>query len=143
MGAPALRCGARVVPRGVENERRLPVQPEVGASTDTWGTKINTDLDTIDAVFKGDGTGGALGSSATANAVMYLNGTKKLKTGSELVFDGSNLGLGVTPSAWGGNFKAIQVGSQAAFSTATFGLFDSITSMSSNVVSGMHGIPAG
>ena len=39
-------------------------------------------------------------AAGTANGVVYLNGSKVVTTGSGLVFDGSNLGLGVTPSAW-------------------------------------------
>jgi hypothetical protein len=63
----------------------LLTKPEVGASTDTWGTKINTDMDTIDAVFKNDGTGTAV--NGTANGVLYINGTKKQVAGSALSFD--------------------------------------------------------
>jgi hypothetical protein len=52
-------------------------------------------------------------SGGTANGVPYLNGSKVLTSGSALVFDGSNLGLGVTPSAWA-TFKAVQIGPNAA-----------------------------
>jgi hypothetical protein len=37
-------------------------------------------------------------SGGTANGVAYLNGSKVLTTGSALVFDGTNLGVGTSPS---------------------------------------------
>ena len=48
-------------------------------------------------------------SAGTANGVAYLNGSKVLTTGSALQFDGSNLGLGVTPSAIASGGRALQV----------------------------------
>jgi hypothetical protein len=54
-------------------------------------------------------------TSGTANGVAFLNASKVLTTGSALVFDGSNLGLSVTPSAWGSAYRAVQVGYSTAF----------------------------
>ena len=58
-------------------------------------------------------------SAGTANGVVYLNGSKVATSGSGLVFDGTNMGLGVTPSAWGSGWKAFDINTVGAISATT------------------------
>ena len=51
------------------------VKPEVGASADTWGGKINDNLDDLDAIFKGDGTGTSVGLNVGAGKTLAVAGS--------------------------------------------------------------------
>src|SRR6056300_1286695 len=50
-------------------------KPEVGASTDTWGTKLNNDLDDLDAVFSATGTSVAINLDGAVIDSSVIGGT--------------------------------------------------------------------
>ena len=77
-------------------------------------TKLATPRNINGVAFDGsaDITVGAGIPGGSANGVAYLNSSSVLSAGTALVFDGSTLGVGVTPTTW--SFKAIQVADRSA-----------------------------
>ena len=81
-----------------------------GTDAASWDADVTGFTSTLPIVRGGTGI-----SSVTSGGVVYAASSSALAAGSALQFDGSNLGVGATPSAWDSGWKVLQIGAGANF----------------------------
>jgi hypothetical protein len=79
-------------------------KPQIGGDTDAWGTLLNADFDTIDAIFAGAGTGTSVGLNVGTGKTLAVAGTANITGGGSLggTFTGTPTFSGLITLSGGG-----------------------------------------
>jgi hypothetical protein len=114
---------------GTEGMRLTSTGLGIGTTSPLVSLQVRDSGNTYSAHFSGNNQVNGIGIGTISTNVAAIQGyTRTFSATNDIVMqpDGGNLGLGVTPSAWGSNYKAIQGGNGSNGVGGSFAFFNNL-----------------